>query len=125
MPMPNIHDRLAAAGLALALAACAPAAPHRSPAEVAAHAAVMAPSDPRLADLYAHACKACHAQPGSGAPMAGDREAWASRVGKGEAGLLTSVISGYKGMPAGGQCFSCNASDYRALIHFMADQPVN
>ena len=116
---------LAAFALPLTLAACTPPASHKSSAEIAAHAFDMAPSDPRLAELYAHACKACHAMLGTGAPLAGDRDAWAPRVAKGEAGLLTSVISGYKGMPAGGQCFTCTASDYRALIHFMADQPIS
>lgn len=85
----------------------------------------MTPADPRLADLYAHACKACHAAPASGAPLAGDRAAWKPRVGKGLAGLMTSVVGGYKGMPAGGQCFACTSEDYRALIRFMADQPVS
>ncbi len=110
--------------LPLALAACQPGAPVRSPAEIAAHAAAMQPSDPRLADLYSHACKACHATPGTGAPLAGDQAAWAPRVAKGMPALMTSVVGGYRGMPAGGQCFSCTADDYRALVLFMADQPV-
>jgi len=111
--------------LPLGLTACQPAGPVRSPAEIAAHAAAMTPADARLADLYRHACKACHATPGTGAPLAGDRAAWAPRVAKGMPALLTSVVGGYKGMPAGGQCFSCTADDYRALVRFMADQPVN
>ena len=98
---------LAAAGLA----ACQPAGPKASPAQIAAHAAAMTPADPRLADLYAHACKACHAQLGTGAPQAGDHDAWGPRA--------------RKGMPAGGQCFACTGADYQALVRFMADQPDN
>ena len=114
---------LLAAGLVLA--ACQPAQPTRSPAEIAARAAAMAPADARLADLYSHACKACHANPGAGAPLTGDRAAWAPRAAKGMPALMTSVLGGYKGMPAGGQCFSCTADDDKALVRFMADQPVN
>ena len=111
--------------LALAgLAACQPAEPAKTPEQLAVTAAGMSPADPKLADLYAHACKACHAVPGTGAPLAGDRASWRPRVAKGMPALLTSVLSGYKGMPAGGQCFSCSADDYQALIRFMADQPV-
>ncbi len=115
---------VAAALLATGLAACQPAPPARTPEQLAATAAAMSPADPKLADLYAHACKACHAVPGTGAPLAGDRASWQPRAGKGMAALMTSVLSGYKGMPAGGQCFSCSADDYQALIRFMADQPV-
>jgi cytochrome c5 len=106
-----------------ALAACSPAPAPPSAASMA-RAAAMTPADPRLADLYAHACKACHASPASGAPLAGDRAAWAPRAAKGMPGLMKSVVGGYKGMPAGGQCFACTADDYRALVRFMADQPV-
>ena len=118
--------RLLLLGLApLLLTACQPAAPQKSPAELAAQAAAMMPADPKLADLYAHACKACHAVAGSGAPLTGDRAAWAPRVAKGLSALKASVAGGYKGMPAGGQCFTCTPSDHEALIRFMADQPVS
>ncbi len=116
---------LALGAILAALSACQAPAPPKSPAELAAQAAAMTPADPRLADLYAHACKACHAVAASGAPLAGDRAAWAPRAQKGMAALMGSVVSGYKGMPAGGQCFSCTGQDYQALIRFMADQPVN
>ena len=112
--------------LALAgLAACQPAEPAKTPEQLAVTAAGMSPADPKLADLYAHACKACHAVAGSGAPLTGDRAAWAPRVAKGLTALKASVAGGYKGMPAGGQCFTCTPSDHEALIRFMADQPVS
>jgi cytochrome c5 len=108
----------------LALGACSgPAPAPEDPARIAARAAAAAPGDGRLADLYAHACKACHATPGSGAPLVEDRAAWAPRLAKGEPALLKSVIEGYRGMPAGGQCFSCNREDYLALIRFMSQAP--
>jgi cytochrome c5 len=116
---------LLALGLAVALGACQAQTPPASPAQIAARAAAMTPPGARLADLYAHACKACHAVPGSGAPLAGDRAAWAPRARKGMAALTQSIVAGRNGMPAGGQCFSCSLDDYRALARFMADQPIS
>lgn len=124
-PMCRRSVRMALSAFALACLTACSAAPTRSPAELAAQAQAMTPADARLADLYAHACKACHAVAGAGAPLVGDRVAWAPRAAKGMPALMNSVLSGYKGMPAGGQCFACSASDYQALIRFMADQPVN
>jgi cytochrome c5 len=104
-----------------ALAGCSPDGP--DPAKIAERAAMLEPKDPHLADIYTHACKACHAVVGSGAPQTGDAASWAPRLAKGEAALLTSIISGYQGMPAGGQCAYCTADDYRALIGFMSQKP--
>ena len=106
------------------LAACSPdGPPKQDPAKIAEHAATLEPKDARLADIYAHSCKACHAVAGSGAPLTGDAAAWAPRLAKGEGALLTSIISGYQGMPAGGQCAYCTADDYRTLIKFMSQKP--
>ncbi|MBS0386344.1 MAG: cytochrome c5 family protein [Proteobacteria bacterium] len=106
--------------LALALGACGPKSPALTPEQIAARAAAAAPADARLAGLYAGACRNCHGQPGAGAPLALDQAAWDGRWAKGEQTLLDHTISGFNGMPAGGQCFSCSADDYRALIRFMA-----
>ena len=112
--------RAAIAGLLLALSACGAPAPHENPAKVAARALAAAPADTRLARLYGGACRACHTQPSSGAPLALDHAAWDPRWAKGQDTLLNHTISGFNGMPAGGQCFACTADDYRALIIFMA-----
>lgn len=112
--------RLVLCGLIFALAACAPAPAPETPEVIAARARTAVPEDAGLAELYAGACQNCHAWPDSGAPLALDRAAWNERWAKGEATLLDHTISGFNGMPAGGQCFSCSADDYRALIRFMA-----
>lgn len=104
----------------LALAACGPKPAAESPAQIAARAAAAAPADPRLASLYAGACHNCHGVAGSGAPLALDRSAWDPRWAKGDRTLFAHTLNGFNGMPAGGQCFSCSADDYRALIRFMA-----
>ena len=113
--------------IGLALLAAGPAACNRAPkaqaedsAKVAARAASMLPSDPRLAGLYRASCQNCHGHPESGAPPAGYRYAWDPRWAQGLPTLLSHTIGGYKGMPAGGQCFACTQTDYAALIRFMA-----
>jgi len=79
------------------------------------------PADARLADLYTHACRNCHAAAASGAPLAGDRTAWRDRWSKGPDVLLRNTLQGFKGMPAGGQCVRCTVPDLEALIRFMSD----
>lgn len=101
------------------LAACGPAEPPPVPL-TAEQSAALSPRDPRLAQLYAGSCKACHTVKDSQAPLTGDRTQWDPRWALGEAGLLTAAIQGKKGMPAGGQCFECTPDDLKALIRFMA-----
>ncbi len=102
--------------LLLGLAACGQDEPAPSAADLAARR----PIDPHLDSLYQTSCKACHANPESGAPPVGFAKAWTPRWDKGEAVLLAHVVEGVGGMPAGGQCFSCTSDDYRALIRFLA-----
>jgi cytochrome c5 len=109
---------LAAAALA-ALGACGGAPPPDRAAQ-AAGAAGLSPADPHLADLYAHACRTCHVNAASGAPLTADRDAWRDRWKKGLPALVASAVQGRGGMPAGGQCARCTVPDYEALIRFMA-----
>ena len=102
------------------LCGCAPEPVAETPESIAVRAAAARPADPRLAELYGNACHACHGQAGAGAPLALDAAAWRPRWAKGENLLLDHTISGFNGMPAGGQCFACSPDDYRALIRFMA-----
>ncbi|GAM99976.1 cytochrome c5 [alpha proteobacterium U9-1i] len=104
--------------LVLALAACGET-PDVS-AQSVTRAAAAAPANARLAQLYDGSCKTCHAVADSGAPLTNDRAAWDARWTKGMDTLVEHTISGFNGMPAGGQCFTCTPEDYRALIAFMA-----
>ncbi|HEX6865646.1 MAG TPA: c-type cytochrome [Caulobacteraceae bacterium] len=106
----------AAMAMALLLAACSRPAPPPTPEEAQA----LAPADARLAALYEGACKACHANPASGAPLVHDHAAWDPRWKQGEDALLDHTIQGFQAMPAGGQCAACTPDDFRALIRFMA-----
>lgn len=75
-----------------------------------------------MSALYEHSCKACHAQPGSGAPLVHDHAAWDPRWAKGLDTLTSHAVLGFQAMPAGGQCATCTAKDYQAIIRFMADR---
>ena len=111
--------KIALAILAMPLAACGSGeAPPKPLSE--AESAMLSPSDPKLAELYAGSCKACHTVKDSLAPLTGDRSVWDTRWAQGEDVLLAAAIQGKKGMPAGGQWFSCTPDDMKALIRFMA-----
>ncbi len=103
---------------ALLLAAC-----HSAQPLTEAQSAARRPADVRLAALYDRSCRACHTVRDSGAPLSGDHTQWDARWAKGPGVLLQNAVAGYNKMPAGGQCPTCTAADYAALIRFMADQP--
>ena len=109
--------RLFVSAAILALAACSEAPPQPLTAQ---QSAALSPADPRLAQLYAGSCKACHTVKDSLAPLTGDRTLWDSRWARGEDALLASAIQGKGGMPAGGQCFECTPDDLPALLAFRA-----
>ena len=99
------------------LSGCGPSPP---PAAAPPANAAAAPSDPTLARLYAQTCKACHTNPATGAPQAGDRNAWQPRLAQGMDRVLDHVINGYKGMPPLGSCQDCSEAEFKALIAFMS-----
>jgi len=80
------------------------------------------PSDAALAQVYDSSCKLCHANPGAGAPLTGDTNAWAPRVAQGADTLLDHAINGYNGMPPMGLCMHCSQEQFLALIAFMSGQ---
>jgi cytochrome c5 len=82
------------------------------------------PTDAALAQVYDSSCKLCHANPGAGAPLTGDANAWAPRVAQGADTLLDHAINGYNGMPPMGLCMHCSEEQFVALIAFMSGQPI-
>lgn len=80
------------------------------------------PADAVLAQVYDSSCKLCHANPGAGAPLTGDVNAWAPRLAQGVDTLLDHAINGYNGMPPMGLCMHCSEEQFLALIAFMSDQ---
>lgn len=55
---------------------------------------------------YDMACAACHASGAAGAPVVGNKEAWADRIAQGNDALYNNAIKGFQGktgfMPAKG-----------------------
>lgn len=71
-------------------------------------------------EVYKAVCASCHAAGAAGAPATGNSGAWASRLGKGYDGLLTSVLKGKGAMPARGGAAPDDVSDFeigRAVVH--------
>jgi len=74
-------------------------------------------------EIYNRFCFSCHAAGVAGAPVPGDREAWAPRVAKGREALVRSVREGMPpGMPAGGLCTGCSDADLAAAVDYMLSQ---
>lgn len=80
---------------------------------------------PKLTQLFMQSCANCHTKPNTGAPLAGDRQAWQPILAKGLEKTLERTINGYAGMPPGGLCFECTPEDLEQLILFMAQLPTN
>jgi cytochrome c5 len=82
------------------------------------------PADAALTQVYDNSCKLCHANPAAGAPLTGDKSAWAPRLLQGTDALLDHAINGYNGMPPMGMCMQCSQEQFLALIAFMSGQPL-
>lgn len=115
--MPN--KLLCSAFLLVMLSACGKP---ETPVAPAAPVAAAVPADPKLAKLFEQTCKSCHGTGAGGAPLAGDRAAWAPRVAQGMPALLEHTLNGFKGMPPLGSCSDCSQQEFEALIRFMSGQ---
>lgn len=105
----------------ISLAACNQASPPTSSAPAAASTTT---ADPAVVRLYGQTCRACHdPRSRTGAPAAGDVQAWAPRLAQGMDVLVDRTINGYKGMPPLGACMDCSEADFTALIRFMSGAP--
>ena len=69
---------------------------------------------------WSRSCALCHIGGEANAPVVGDSEEWQRRLAQGEVSILQRVINGYNAMPPLGYCMSCEESDFRAMIAFMA-----
>jgi cytochrome c5 len=128
--------RLAPLALLLgSLIACSEQAAPGSDATTAAEPTLESPADPGAAATvtaeqlsaermaqWSRNCALCHIRGEGGAPVLGDREAWAQRRGKGEAVLLENTIAGLNNMPPLGYCMDCEEDDFLALIRFMGGE---
>jgi cytochrome c5 len=91
------------------------------PAAAPAPAAAAADADPGAA-TYNRVCQACHATGAAGAPLFGNKEAWAPRIAQGMDVLLHTAINGKGAMPPRGTCAQCSDDDLRAAIEYMVSK---
>jgi cytochrome c5 len=89
----------------------------------AGDAAPAAQPDPAVMRKWSRSCALCHVDGNGGAPRIGHPEEWRPRLAQGRDVLLEHTLDGIGNMPPLGYCMSCEASDFRALIDFMAGVP--
>lgn len=104
----------------------APASSEAASADAASENAepvTQAASDARTGEkLYKQSCSACHATGASGAPMPGDKAAWAPRIAKGLDGLMHSAINGLNAMPPRGTAGNATDFELKRAIVYMANK---
>lgn len=128
-PAPAAAPAVTAAPAPAAPAAPAPAAPAVAAAPAAAPpqaVAAAAPGGDALTldmavgkQTYDTACFVCHATGAAGAPLLGDKTAWAPRIAKGSATLIDHALYGFQGMPAKGGRIDLSDEAVTAAIAYM------
>lgn len=91
----------------------------------AAPAGATAPQQVAAADgkgIYDKACFACHASGAAGAPMTGDKTAWAPRIKSGLDALVASALKGKGAMPPKGGNMALSDADIKAAVDYMLAQ---
>jgi len=89
----------------------------------AAAPAPAASSGPRSgAEVYDAVCMACHTTGAAGAPIIGDKAAWAPRIEQGMETLFTRALNGFNAMPPKGGCANCLDEEIKAAVEHMVSQ---
>ena len=88
-----------------------------------AAAAAAGSGEPRSAeDIVNASCNACHVSGAAGAPVIGDKAAWADRIAAGMDSVYSNAINGIGGMPAKGLCMDCSDDEIKVAIDLMVSQ---
>ena len=114
----EVIERVKPVGQLIVLEGNAAAAPA---ADASAEAAPAATADAGKA-TYDTACFACHGTGAAGAPILGNKDAWAPRVGKGIDTLYSHAINGFNGMPPKGGAVSLSDEQIKAVVDYMVGQ---
>lgn len=89
-------------------------------------AAAAAEAAPATADVgkstYDTACFACHGTGAAGAPITGNKDAWASRVGQGLDTLYSHAINGFNAMPPKGGAMNLTDEQIKVVVDYMVGQ---
>jgi cytochrome c5 len=76
--------------------------------------------------LYESRCTACHGFGIAGAPMLGDKDAWAPRVAQGSERLYDNAINGFTGdtgiMPPKGGFTDLTDEQVKAIVDYMVSE---
>lgn len=72
--------------------------------------------------VYQQNCLACHASGAMGAPMLGDKAAWAPRIAQGYETLVKHAIEGIRMMPARGGNPSLTDEEVAGAVAYMANE---
>ena len=102
-----------------------PATPKEPEAPVVASAVATAGAGVSLEagkKIYDLTCFACHKTGVAGAPILGDKKAWAPRISTGPGLLLNSVLKGKGAMPPKGGNMSISDDDVKAAIDYMVNE---
>ena len=94
------------------------------PAETVAAAETAAPAAAENTGkaTYTTACFACHGTGAAGAPIVGNKDVWAVRVGQGKETLYTHAINGFKAMPPKGGATTLSDDAVKAVVDYMVEQ---
>jgi cytochrome c5 len=72
--------------------------------------------------IYNRHCKDCHETGAKGAPILGDKAAWADRIKQGELLLAQHAFFGHRKMPVFGNCAECNRGDFSDAVAYMVSK---
>ena len=72
--------------------------------------------------VYAEVCSTCHASGRDGAPMVGDKKAWAKRAERGLSGLSQTAMTGLRKMPPHGGKLDLSDIEIKRAIAYMVNQ---
>lgn len=70
-------------------------------------------------EVYAKACKACHATGAVGAPVLGNQDHWEPRLAKGKETLYDHSINGFNAMPPKGGWTNLSDAEVKAAVDYM------
>nr|VFJ50687.1 MAG: Cytochrome c5 [Candidatus Kentron sp. DK]VFJ52207.1 MAG: Cytochrome c5 [Candidatus Kentron sp. DK] len=72
--------------------------------------------------LYDQQCSACHARGVAGAPIPGNKDAWARRIAKGIEALYASALNGLNTMPPRGGKVGATDEEIKAAVDYMVSR---
>ena len=72
--------------------------------------------------VYNKHCIECHGTGKKGAPILGDKDAWAERIKKKETLLADHAFFGHRKMPNLANCSSCTHQDYANAVAYMVSK---